>query len=269
MQAALTAVERGHRVILCEKSEELGGVLRCERNVPFKEKMALYLDRQALRVARSPIEVYLNTELTPELARLLRPDVLIVAIGAQPVVPDIAGIEKALMAEDVYADPIKAGKRVAIIGGGLVGIELGIYLARLGRKVEVVEMLPATLVPRDAAQISERISNPGQLEPGANIVHGSALAEELKLLPDMTITVSARAVEVSAEGLTVEVESERRLIKADTVICAAGYRPLSDEATAMYDCAPEFHQLGDCVAPKDILTATQTAYQIARDIGRI
>jgi NADH dehydrogenase FAD-containing subunit len=130
-------------------------------------------------------------------------------------------------------------------------------------------MLPSTLVPRDQAQISERISNPGQLEPGANIVHGSALAEELKKLPNMKITVSAKAVEVTGEGLAVEDPGGQRFVKADTVICAAGYSSLSDEAVAMYDCAPEFYMVGDCVAPKDILTATQAAYQIARDIGRV
>jgi NADPH-dependent 2,4-dienoyl-CoA reductase/sulfur reductase-like enzyme len=269
MQAALTASGRGHRIILCEKSGELGGILRCERAVPFKEKLALYLQRQALRIARAPIEVRLGTEVTPELVRSISPDVLIAALGARPIVPDIIGIENALMAEDVYSDPGRAGDRVAIIGGGLVGVELGLYLARQGRAVEVFEMLPATIVPRDAAQISERISNPGQLEPGANIVHGSALAEELKLLPNMSITVSAMAVEITADGLVVEVENNRRLVKADTVVCAAGYSPLSDEAAAMYDCAPEFYQIGDCVTPGDILTATQTAYQIAHDIGRI
>jgi len=269
MQAALTASQRGHKVVLCEKSDELGGILRCERNVPFKEKLDSYINKQALLISRAPIDVHLNIEVTPEVARSFRPDVIIAALGARPVVPGIAGIENAIMAEDVYKNPEKAGNRVVIIGGGLVGIELGIFLAQAGRTVEVVEMLPSTIVPRDAAQISERISNPRQLEPGANIVHGSALAEELKKLPNMKITVSAKALEILPGSITVDEQDGQRIIIADTIICAAGYRSLSDEAVAMYDCAPEFYQIGDCVAPKDILTATQTAYQVARDIGRI
>ena len=269
MQAALTASQHGHKVVLCEKSDELGGILRCERNVPFKEKLDSYINKQALLISRAPIDVHLNIEVTPEVARSFRPDVIIAALGARPVVPGIAGIENAIMAEDVYKNPEKAGNRVVIIGSGLVGIELGIFLAQAGRTVEVVEMLPSTIVPRDAAQISERISNPGQLEPGANIVHGSALAEELKKLPNMKITVSAKALEILPGSITVDEQDGQRIIIADTIICAAGYRSLSDEAVAMYDCAPEFYQIGDCVAPKDILTATQTAYQVARDIGRI
>jgi len=269
MQAALTASERGHKVILCEKEDELGGVLRCERNVPFKEKLESYITRQKLRISRAPIEVHLKTNVTPELARIFRPDVIIAALGARPVVPGIPGIENALIAEDVYESPSIAGNRVAIIGGGLVGIELGVYLAKMGRSVEVFEMLPMTIVPSDEGQVSEMISNPGALETGANVVHGIALSVELEKIPNMEITVSARVVNITEQGLTVEIDGERRSIDADTVICAAGYAALSDEASALYDCAPEFYQLGDCVFPRDILTATQSAYQAARDIGRI
>ena len=269
MQAALTASGQGHKVILCEKSGELGGVLRCERNVPFKEKLHSYLTRQALRISRAPIEVRLDTEVTPEYARSLRPDVIIASLGAKPIVPDVPGIEMALIAEDVYRDPGKAGQRVAIIGGGLVGIELGIYLARLGRDVEVLEMMPMTIVPNTGGGASQMISNPGELETGSNVVHGVALSVELEKIPNMKITTSARALEISANGLVVEEGSGRRLVAADTVICAAGYRSLSDEAVVLHGCAPEFYQIGDCVLPRDILSATQGAYHIARDIGRV
>jgi pyruvate/2-oxoglutarate dehydrogenase complex dihydrolipoamide dehydrogenase (E3) component len=269
MQAALTASQRGHRVILCEKTDRLGGVLRCERDVPFKEKLDSYLNRQALRISREPIEVLLNTEVTPEYARSLRPDVIIAALGAAPVVPKIPGIEKALMAEDVYLNADKAGDRVVIIGGGLVGLELGIFLAKQGRAVEVVEMMSATIATVNESGVSEMISNPALLEAGANVVHGIALSEQLKILPNMKVTVSAKALEVADDGLVIEDKNGRRLLIADCVVCAVGQRPLSDDAVALFDCAPECHQIGDCLSPKNILTATQAAYQIARDIGRI
>jgi len=269
MQAALTASENGHNVVLCEKTGELGGVLRCERNVPFKERLDSYINAQVLRISRAPIDVRLNTEVTPDFARSLRPDVIIAALGARPIVPKIPGIENAVMAEDVYLDPTLAGNRVVIIGGGLVGLELGIYLAGAGRTVEIIEMLSGTLVPTDEGDISDMIGNPALLEPGANVVHGIALAQEFKKLPNLTLTVSAKALEVTSEGLTVEDKTGHRFIPADTVICAVGQQPLTDEASALYDCAPEFYQIGDCLTPKNIQTATQIAYQIARDIGRV
>ena len=74
--------------------------------------------------------------------------------------------------------------------------------------------------------------------------------------------------EVTETGLRVSGPEGEYELPADTVICAAGQRPLREEALALRDCAPEFHMLGDCVTPKNVMAATQAAFQIARDIGR-
>ena len=93
MQAALSAAKRGHEVILCEKADRLGGVLLCEDKIPFKANLSTYLKRQALKIFRAPIEVHLNTEVTPEVAISFKPDVIIAALGARPLVPSIKGID--------------------------------------------------------------------------------------------------------------------------------------------------------------------------------
>jgi pyruvate/2-oxoglutarate dehydrogenase complex dihydrolipoamide dehydrogenase (E3) component len=269
MQAALTASELGHEVTLYEKTGALGGALLCEEKVPFKRKLDMYLKRQVLRVSRAPIDLKLNTELTPDMARELAPDVIIAALGARPVVPPVKGIDgsNVFLAEDVYADPSKAGKSAVIMGGGLVGLELGVFLARLGCRVTVVEMLPETIATRREAPVSERIGSSLALESGTNIVHGVALAQEIKKLPNMSILASTKVMEIDGAGCVVQDENGERRLDAETVICAVGMRPLTEEAAAFYDCAPEFHQIGDCVAPKNILAATQTAYRVAYDIG--
>jgi pyruvate/2-oxoglutarate dehydrogenase complex dihydrolipoamide dehydrogenase (E3) component len=142
MQAALTCRERGHEVILCEKSGRLGGTLRCEEKVPFKQKLDDYLNGQAKAVEKAGVEVRLHTEVTPEYAERVGADVIISALGARPVKPPIPGIDgpNVLPAEEAYVHPEKAGKKVAILGGGLVGIALGLYLAILGRDGAVIEM---------------------------------------------------------------------------------------------------------------------------------
>ena len=267
MQAALTASQMGHEVILCEKTDKLGGVLLCEEKVPFKAKLALYLERQARRLERSNVTVKMNTIVTPELARALVPDVIICSIGARPVTPTIPGIENSPLAEDVYKNEKLAGKTVAIMGGGLVGIELGIYLAHLGRTVTVVEMTPNTIIADDKST-SDRIGAPLELEHGTNIVHGVAIAQELKKLPNMKVRTSTKALEITASGLRVEGRDGEYEIPAETVINALGQAPLMDEALALRACATEFYQIGDCVVPRNIQSATQAAYQIARDIGR-
>ena len=146
MQAALTAAERGHKVVLCEKNDRLGGVLRCEEQVPFKRLLARYLDYQERMIKRAPIDVRLGTEVTPGLADMSGAEVIIAALGAREAVPPIPGIDGAnvLGAEEAYMLPGKtgaAGSKVIILGGGLVGIELAIFLSSLGRKVTIIEMM--------------------------------------------------------------------------------------------------------------------------------
>ena len=272
LQAALTAAERGHKVILCEKSDRLGGVLRCEKNIPFKQHLEEYLDLQTRRVGNAPIDVRLNTEVTPEAAASFRPDVIIAALGSRPVAPRIPGIDKASVygAEDIYNNPALAGGRVVILGGGLVGLELGVFLAQNGREVTVVEMLPRTCASPDDKETSERFAAFGGMVVGDPLVHGIAIRELLIAHPElkMTIKTSTRALEVTDSGLKAEGPDGVVTLPADTIVYAVGQRPLSDEAQALRDVAPEFYALGDCVTPRNIYSATQAAWSIARDIGR-
>jgi len=267
MQAAITAYDRGHYVTLVEKSDKLGGVLRCEDNVPFKNKLKMYLDAQELRVKSRDIVVYYNTEVTPELVQKIEPDVIIAALGSRPVIPKIEGIEKARLAEEVYQNPDLAGKSTVIMGGGLVGLELGLFLAQKGVKINVVEMLPYTIATMGQVEVSNRISNSSAIEPGTNVVHGDALGYEIrKFGDDYKIRHSTKAVKVTDDGLIVENADGREEIKADCVICAVGYAGLTTEAFALAEYAREFYVVGDCVQPKNIQFATRDAFQIAKDI---
>ena len=243
------AAARGHEVILCEKSGRLGGVLRCEEGVSFKKHLGDFLDNQEREIARAGIDVRLNTAVTPEFAVATAPDVIIAALGAKPVIPDIPGIAHAVGAEDVYYDPSKAGQRVVILGGGLVGSELAIHLARLGREVTIVEL-------------ADSLSN------GGNMLQGLAIGLELARL-GVDINLSATVQGVTSGGVdAISADGSKRTFEADTVIYAVGQRALSDEAEALRFCAPEFHRIGDCLLPGNIVEATRAAYNISRDVGR-
>jgi hypothetical protein len=116
---------------------------------------------------------------------------------------------------------------------------------------------------------SDMSDHPELLAPGLNIVHGVALEQQLKKLPNMHVLTSTKALDISDEGVRVGDKDGERLIPAGTVIYAVGQRPLTDDALAFSELAPEFYPLGDCLAPANIMAATSLAYQIARDIGRI
>lgn len=283
MQAALTAEQRGHEVILCEKSGMLGGALRCERKVPFKQNMQQYLDLQERLIRRSSIDLRMNTEVTPELAKEIKADVIIAAFGARPIKPNIPGIDgkNVMSAEYAYLHAEEAGDRVIVLGGGLSGIELALYYAGLGKQVSIMEMSNA-------------------LNFSGNVIHAQAVNAELKKYP-IEILTSTKAVTITETGVfgefvgnqfspapacetirkgglesavtnagpvTGKEAGDKAFYPADTVVFALGQIPCSDKADLLRDCAPVFHAIGDCVEAKNVYAANSAAFTIARDIGR-
>ena len=251
MQAALTAAERGHEVILCEKSGKLGGAIRCEKDVPFKRNMELYLERQEKAIRRSGIDLRMNTEVTPELAKQLNVDAIIAVTGAKPVKPRIPGIERKIVesAETAYLHPDAVGEKVCILGAGLVGLELAIYLAMQGKQVQVLELMP-------------------QINDGGNFLHAIGLRAELKK-QGVKIAFETKAEEIRDDGVLARNKDGEAFFPADKVIYAVGQRAESDAAMSLRYCAPEFYQIGDCLSPRNITCAVSEAFHAARNIGRI
>ncbi|MDR0817922.1 MAG: NAD(P)/FAD-dependent oxidoreductase [Clostridiales Family XIII bacterium] len=287
MQAALTAANRGHSVILCEKSGELGGALRCERKVPFKQNVQIYLDRQQALIQKHPaIYLRLNTEATPKLAEEVKPDVIIAAIGAKQLIPDIKGIDgpNVMPVEHAFLHAEEVGDRAIILGGGLSGIEMAIYLSGLGKKATIMEMADS-------------------LNFSGNIIHSMAITGEIERY-GIPVVTSIRAVEISAEGVTGEYVGstfspakncetirngmlqsvvtkhgadidagtnigDRKLYEADTVIYALGMIPHREAADALINCAPVFQAIGDCTTPQNIYKTNAVAYTFARDLGKV
>ncbi len=251
MQAALTCCLRGHDVILCEKTGALGGAIRCEKDVPFKKGLERYISRQERAVRAAGVDVRLNTEVTPELAGIIGADVIIAAMGAQPVEPEIRGIgeNNVLSANEAYEHPEKTGGAVTILGAGLVGLELAVYLAMLGKKVRVLEMA-------------------GDISDGGNFLHAIGLRLELKK-QNVELRFFARAVEITKCGVRCDIDGGEEFYGADTVIYAVGQTPRRESALALRFLAPEFYMLGDCVTPGNIQSATTSAFNTARSIGRL
>ena len=148
MKAAITAAQRGHRVVLCEKSDQLGGILKSEQALPFKYDMY----RLGLSLARAMeiegVEVRLNTPVTPELLKQEAPEALILAVGSQPIVPPLPGMDgdNVVIVNDYYLQKDKVKDTVVVLGGGLAGCECAVHLGMEGKRVHLVEMRD-TLAP--------------------------------------------------------------------------------------------------------------------------
>lgn len=241
MQAAIVAADRGHEVTLCEKSDALGGMLKFAGEPSFKADLEKLKNVLIRRVEERPIRVLLNTEGTPDMVRGAAPDSLVIAVGADPVYPQLPGIENknVVMAAVPHADAI-FGQKVVVIGGGLVGCEEGLHLAQQGKDVTILEMLP-------------------QAATDAPFVHWRALMLELE--KKASLITETRCTAITDEGvIAVDAEGKEKLYPADTVLVAVGLRPRSDLVDQLRDCAPDYAVVGDCSQPAKVMEAIHMGY---------
>jgi len=249
MTAAIIAAERGHRVTLCEVSGRLGGQLLFEEHIPFKQSLYDYIRVSALRMERLGVEVHLDTPATPELAAKLMPDVIIAAVGADYIVPDITGIHSETVRFLPSLGDLEKnfGKRVVVLGGGQVGCETAIHLSKTGRNVTIIEM-------KD------------EYAPDAALFH--RLAIRLQIAAEgVRVELNMKAVAIREKALICgDAAGNERIFEADTFFCAVGMRSRAEAVEALRFCAPQFFTVGDCVRPGQVTQTISDGHYAALDI---
>lgn len=247
MQAAITAADRGHEVVLYEKTGKLGGTLLYAEREYFKEDIRKLTEVLIRRVHDRPIRLMLGSEVTPAVAREISPDVLIAAVGAEPIIPNIPGVgfENVVIAASNY-DEETIGEKVVIIGGGLVGCEEGLNLAYQGKDVTILEML-------------EKVA------PDAPYLHWLGLTKELE--KSVKIETSTRCTQITGGGVyAVNAEGEEKFYPANTTILATGLKPRTELVESLRNCAPYFSVIGDCYQPGTVMEAIHLGYFAALNI---
>ena len=243
MEAAMTAARRGHTVVLCEKSDHLAANLDYAKQISFKHDIVDFLKSMVVRVQRTPnLEIRLDTEVTEELIRAEKPDVIIAACGSEPITPPIPGLDRPIVHHitDLYRKHLSIGKKVVVIGGGLAGCEEGLGLAWEGHDVTIVEMKDG--LAKDAPYIHWR----HLLTKLDEFVHAYC---------------SARVLSVEENGVKiVDAEGTEQLLEADTVLVAAGMRGTSERFDSWHELADEVIVVGDCRKASKILEAMRTGY---------
>lgn len=249
LQAALIAAKRGHQVILCEVSDEVGGILKGERAIPFKYEM-YELGKTLAKLAEDEgVEIRLNTKVTKDYALKEAADALIIAVGSEPLIPPIKGIEgeNVIVVNDYYLKKNQVKDSVVVLGGGLAGCEAAIHFAREGKKVSLVEM-------RD------------ELAVDANIRHRPLLLDEIKKC-QIAVHTGLKGIEVQDAGvLCQDQDGKEMLISGQTIIAAMGQKALRQTVEELYDCAPRVATIGDCVKPANITAAVYQGHHAALDI---
>lgn len=251
MEAARVAAIRGHTVTVYEKRDRLGGHVIEGSVHDFK-----LADRQLIKWYETELKalgvsIHLNTALTEEQILNAKADAVVIASGSTPIGLKLPGIDKPKVctAEDLLAGRKAAGE-VVVIGGGLVGSEVALWLAKQGKKVTIVEALPDIL-------------SSGKPIPHMNRI---MLIDLLKFHKVEVIT-NTSLLEVTDDGVVLINKSFRKMpLKAETVVVAVGYKPDCALYSLLKEKVPELYNIGDSREAANIMSAIWDGYEVARNI---
>jgi pyruvate/2-oxoglutarate dehydrogenase complex dihydrolipoamide dehydrogenase (E3) component len=208
--------------------------------------MIKFLEHQIRKLG---VEVELNREVTPETVRERRPDVVIVATGATPLIPKIKGIERenVVTAWNLLADKEPRGKNAVVIGGGLVGCDVADFLVDKGNNVTIVEMLDDIAI---------------EMEPWSKIYFFERIVKNrIKVITGATVD------EVTEKGVVISDKThERKLLESDIIVLAAGAIANRNLTNSLKGIASELYVIGDARKPRKAIDAIREGSHIAREI---
>lgn len=245
MEAAIVGAQRGYQVTLFEKSDKLGGNLKTASKAEFKYRDEKSIGYFETMLKKTGVDVRLNTTATEEMLLSMPCDVLILATGADAIVPKISGAETNhfYSAAQVLGDINLCGDKVVVIGGGQVGVETSIWLGQHGKEVTIVEML-------------------GSLQANA-VSHVQDHAKELMRVLNIPALLNTKVEEITADGVIVSSkDGEKKTLPADTVIFSVGYT--SDDALyeRMKKSGIEVYNIGDSMNVSHVYNAVHSAYNL-------
>lgn len=249
MEAAYVAKKRGHEVVLCEKENELGGLLRLAAVPISKQELCKVIKFMARRLDNEGIDVRTGCEVTPQmLADEFKDYEIICSTGAKPKeIEAFKQFKQTMTADDILSGRKFPGRKIVILGGGSVGCETADYLAPL-----VNDLFPAN---RDVTVIEMT----GSLMTGDGGAAKSRLTQRL-MSKGVKLLLNAQVKKVDESTITYEQDGEEHTIKdADTLVFAVGYTPTKVE----YENA---HYIGDCDKVGNLKDAISGAYQLAKSL---
>jgi len=250
MEAARVLAERGHQAFLYERTNKLGGQLNIASHQEFKEDYASLIERLSRCLDSAGVTVTLNKQVTPHFVEKMRPDAVVLATGAVPKTLAVPGVEgkNVVQAYDVILGKAKAGDRVVVVGGRLVGMEVALSLVRLGKKVSIVTL--------------NRLGENGK-PVNLNLylrLRDCLLDYDVRLFPHSSV------VEIKNNGVVIVNGKELLFLKADTVVLAVGAEPENRLAKEIKHLVPDLYRIGDCVEVRKAVEAINEGAEVGRAI---
>jgi len=252
MEAARVSCLRGHQVTLFEKKPALGGNLIAASVPAFKKDIAALLDWYRGELGRLNLQVKRGTEVTPDMIAKEKPEIVILATGSKPIIPQVPGIDKDEVATaiDLLLGKKQARQNVLVLGGGLIGCETALWLAQQGKKVTIVEILQDLLTAGIPVQPMNRMMLVDLLRyHRVDVIRNTFL---LEILED--------------EVLLIDKSFQRKRVPAETVVLAVGMRPDSKLYNTLQGKIPNLYLIGDGRQAQNIMNSVWDAYEVARMI---
>lgn len=248
LTAAITLKQRGHNPILCEAADKLGGQFEIAGMAPRKSEMKDGIQSMSAKAQRIGVDIRMNTKVTPALVAEIKPYALFCAIGGEPIIPPIPGVDlpSAVSSHDVLTGKTVLSGNVTVIGGGLVGMETAEYLAERGCRVTVLEMLP------------EVCADMGRLRKIC--VMESIYAAGITPVTDIKVTAIEDGRVIGEKG------SETAEFPCDWAVLAVGARANDTSAleAVCYDQGIAYFSMGDALRARRAINATREAFDLAR-----
>lgn len=244
MEAARVLALRGHTVTLVEKEKQLGGMYRWASVPEFKDDGKLLISWYEHQMERLKVQVELNSDVQAQDPRIEAADVVICATGSHAFLPPIKGIEYGVTAVDVLKGAVTAKKEATIIGGGLVGCELAIWLSQHGKSVRIIEMADTLMSTGAPADMNKQ------------------MILELLEHHQVEIRLQTKLQEIREHEIVVETQGAIQELASDCTILALGYRSNRSLYDQILLKAKDIYNIGDSSHPKDIMEGIWDAYEL-------
>lgn len=248
-EAARVLALRGHKPVIYEKSGRLGGNLIPGGAPDFKEDDLALVAWYEHTLKKLNVEVKYNTEVTADMIKNSDAASVIIATGSKPKIFDLGDNNKVFPAADLLVENVKAGENVVVVGAGLVGCELALWLARKGKKVTIVELQNKILA----------VNGP--------LCHANYdMLEKLIPFNGIEVLTSSKVIKTTDKGVLVDVNGTEKEILADTVALAVGYNAENSLYEELKFEIGDLHLIGDARKVSNIMYAIWDAYEVASNL---
>lgn len=282
MEIARVATLRGHKVVICEKSEKLGGYLNIASSIPklYTRELLNIVKWLSKKMDAMGIRVELNTEVTLDMIKERKPDAVVLATGAKEVFPDIPGIDgpNVISLDEFLAKKKPVGRRVVVLGGAY-GAEAAVALGREGKKAPDSGYKkyhkPAAERGLEVAD-PEKVKEVTVLEEGNPMVVGWSPYSQIfrfivlnEFLAEAGVKVlsQVKVLEITANAVKyLNSTGQEETVAVDTVIVAVGRAPNKMLYQELVGQGIEFYEIGDCTRPEKVERAIHSANHVARQI---